>query len=385
MFPIRVLCSMVLLYAVTASAAAEAANANLQIGQSATSRVLQPGVSGSDLSTITLTLRNDGPDAAEATVTDQLPAALQFLGAAPGLGIYDEVSGIWDVGVLASGAETSLQLQVQAAPTASGCIENTAVAATVAPDVDPVPADNSATLVFAAPGCADLVLENQLVTSNLQVDRMVRVRHEITVVNTGPAPATGIVLRINNYDFSPQQTFSGSGPDLSPIQVPDLAAGARAPVVIADYTVSNFSGSFTVTHALELAASEPDPVTGNSTLIDAYTVRPDDGVVAAGSCFIATAAFGSGRDPEVMALRRFRDRFLLTNAPGRAFTAWYYRLSPPIADYIRGRENLRAAVRVLLMPLVAAIRHPALAGGSLLLLAGWLALIARRKPGSCRR
>lgn len=357
---------------------ASASSANLQLSQTATDLVLQPGASGSDLSTLTLTLRNNGPDAAAATVTDRLPAALLYVGAAPGLGIYDEATGIWDVGVLASGAETSLQLQVQVAPGASGCVRNTAVAAAVAPAADPATGDNNAGLVLAALACADLVLENQLVDSDLLVDRMVRVRHEITVVNRGPGPATGIVLKINNYDFSPAQAFSGPSPDLSPIQVPDLAAGARAPVIIADYTVSDFDGSFTVTHALELAAGEPDPDAANSTLIDAYTVRVEDGVVVSGSCFIATAAFGSRFEPEVMALRRFRDRFLLKTPTGRAFTAWYYRVSPPIADYIRGRDGLRAAVRALLMPLVLVIRYPAFAGGALALLAAWVLVLKSR-------
>lgn len=374
MVPAGILCSTMLFGTVIASASTAEPNANLRISQTATNLMLQPGASGSDLSTITLTLRNNGPEAAAVTVTDQLPAALLYVGAAPGIGTYDEATGVWDVGVLASGAETSLQLQVQAAPTASGCVRNTAVAAVMAPAVDPATGDNSAELILGAPACADLVLENQLVNSDLQVDKIVRVRHEITVVNRGPTPATGIVLRINNYDFSPEQVFSGPSPDLSPIQVPDLAVGAKAPVIITDYTVSGFDGSFTVTYALELAANEPDPNAANSTLIDAYTVRIDDGIVVSGSCFIATAAFGSQIEPEVMALRRFRDRFLLTNAAGRTFTAWYYRLSPPIADYIRGRESLRAAVRALLMPLVLVIRYPELAGWLALVLAGWQVL-----------
>lgn len=75
------------------------------------------------------------------------------------------------------------------------------------------------------------------------------------------------------------------------------------------------------------------------------------GGVKAG-CFIATAAYGSDMHPKVNTLRRFRDRYLLTNAPGRAFVAAYYRVSPPMADYIAQHDGLRALVRGLLKPLV---------------------------------
>ncbi len=61
-------------------------------------------------------------------------------------------------------------------------------------------------------------------------------------------------------------------------------------------------------------------------------------------CFIATAAFGSYLDPEVVVLGT-SGSLLLTNAAGRAFVHWYYRVSPPIADYIRERQPLRAIVR----------------------------------------
>jgi hypothetical protein len=69
-------------------------------------------------------------------------------------------------------------------------------------------------------------------------------------------------------------------------------------------------------------------------------------------CFIATAAFGSYFDPYVTILRSFRDGFLLTNRAGQAFVEWYYRVSPPIADYISGSETLRAGVRIILLPAV---------------------------------
>jgi hypothetical protein len=69
-------------------------------------------------------------------------------------------------------------------------------------------------------------------------------------------------------------------------------------------------------------------------------------------CFIATAAYGSYLHPFVEVLSSFRDTFLNTNTPGRSFVAWYYRISPPIADMIRMNEPTKAATRVLLMPLI---------------------------------
>lgn len=81
-----------------------------------------------------------------------------------------------------------------------------------------------------------------------------------------------------------------------------------------------------------------------------------------GGCFIATAAYGSWLAPEVATLREFRDRSLLTNRPGQAFVAWYYRVSPPVAAFIAQHESLRTAVRWGLAPVVFAVKNPATAG-----------------------
>lgn len=100
-------------------------------------------------------------------------------------------------------------------------------------------------------------------------------------------------------------------------------------------------------------------------------------------CFIATAAWGSWMDPHVRSLRDFRDEVLMSSAPGRAFIAFYYRHSPPVAALIGRHESLRAATRAALAPVVFAIERPAAAGG--LLLAGMLLLVNLRRTAARRR
>jgi hypothetical protein len=73
----------------------------------------------------------------------------------------------------------------------------------------------------------------------------------------------------------------------------------------------------------------------------------------AGYCFIATAAYGTPLAGEIQILRQFRDEYLLTNPPGRAFVDFYYKVSPPIAEFITEHPSLKPIVRAGLVPAVA--------------------------------
>jgi hypothetical protein len=54
----------------------------------------------------------------------------------------------------------------------------------------------------------------------------------------------------------------------------------------------------------------------------------------------------------VQALRQLRDRFLVTNKPGRAFVRWYYTYGPIGAQFLNDHPNWKPVVRMALMPAI---------------------------------
>jgi len=70
-------------------------------------------------------------------------------------------------------------------------------------------------------------------------------------------------------------------------------------------------------------------------------------------CFIATAAYGTPMAEEIQILREFRDEYLLTNPVGSTLVDIYYRVSPPIAEFITEHPGLKPIVRAGLVPAVA--------------------------------
>ncbi|MCX5990933.1 MAG: hypothetical protein NTZ04_01160 [Chloroflexi bacterium] len=98
-----------------------------------------------------------------------------------------------------------------------------------------------------------------------------------------------------------------------------------------------------------------------NTVADNVTITANSGSITSSSspyaikefrCFIATAAYGTPMASEIQVLRDFRDRYLVTNAPGRYFVSLYYKCSPPVARFIAHHDSLRAVVRGGLAPII---------------------------------
>ena len=91
------------------------------------------------------------------------------------------------------------------------------------------------------------------------------------------------------------------------------------------------------------------PVPGEIDIADNTFVN---GWVSVAGCFIATAAYGTPMAPQIQVLRDFRDQYLLTNPVGEALVELYYKVSPPMAEFITEHPSLKPLVRAGLMPAV---------------------------------
>jgi uncharacterized repeat protein (TIGR01451 family) len=212
----------------------------------------------------------------------------------------------------------------------------------------------------------------------------------VAVTNKGPSAAANVVLSEflpSPLSFSSATVSQGScsGGSYLTCNLGALNAGATVNATIAT-TVPQSSditlgGTLVVTADVLSATFDPDLADNGSQVTLTLSVHGTTGGGPGGSgCFIATAAYGSSLNPHVQALRQFRDRHLMSNAPGRRFVRSYYRYSPPIAAVIQRSAVLRSGTRWLLTPVVFAVEYPIQTTGiAFLLLVLAMVLLVRHR------
>jgi LPXTG-site transpeptidase (sortase) family protein len=209
--------------------------------------------------TFTITAHNNGPSGATGVVVnDKLPVGLTFVSAAPS-GPYNQATGDWTVGALASGANQTLS--IVATVTGTAPVTNTAfVKAEVQPD--PVPGNNSASVIVTGQA-ADIAITK--IVDNATPNLGGQVTFTVTAHNNGPSTATGVKVT----DLLPGTlTFVTSTPG-SPAYIPGtgvwnvgtLTNGASATLTI---TVTVTTTAPTTNTATKSAEDQTDPVAGNN-------------------------------------------------------------------------------------------------------------------------
>jgi hypothetical protein len=212
---------------------------------------------------------------------------------------------------------------------------------------------------------------------------------QLTVTDTGGLEGTDTCIVNVSWDNDPPVADAGSDQSVAGGGVVVTLTGSNSTDPddgIETYLWTQTEGGFPVTFS---SATEANPtfkvpnvgkadtsITFELTVTDAGGLKSTDACIvnitwdvvpdgsdpnsdsnvsgSAGSCFIATAAYGSYMEPHVKVLRDFRDRFLLSNPIGRTFVDIYYSYSPPIAEFIAKHELIRIAARWSLLPFVGA-------------------------------
>lgn len=189
-----------------------------------------------DAISYTVTVSNAGPGPATVVqVMDLLPAGVSFFAATPGQGTYDPVAGDWYVGSLAAGGSASLVLQALVdAGTGGSTITNTASVDFLS-QVDPNPANDTATVDIIPVGLPNVTVAKALTTLQDPINGTTNpkaipgstIRYLIVTTNTGSGQADtdsvimtdsvppNMALRVLDYDGTtpgPVQFIDGATP-----------------------------------------------------------------------------------------------------------------------------------------------------------------------------
>jgi hypothetical protein len=138
-------------------------------------------------------------------------------------------------------------------------------------------------------------------------------------------------------------------------------------VLVSSTTISTTLTSLTATIATVTASTTTSATTSTTTTatatetkISVTTTTETVPRFLAGRCIIASAAYGSELAPEVQFLRTFRDQFVQSTFAGnnfmKLFNSFYYSFSPTAASVVAENPVLSQMTRLLLYPLIAALR-----------------------------
>jgi uncharacterized repeat protein (TIGR01451 family) len=248
--------------------------ADLSIVKSSTPTVATPGTNQS----YTLTVKNNGPDTAQAVrVSDALPAGVAFVSASPECSLVGATVAC-ALPSMASGETRTFTVQTKVASSLSSRLTNTATVASDTPDPDP--ANNTSTVVVPIEGKSDLSITKT--PSVRTIGPNGQVLYTLVVKNNGPSDATGVTVT----DAAPagltlQSAKGGSGTtcgvegNQATCRIGTLASGGTAQVLVTAQTTASAVGD--LTNRATVTGNEQDPTPGNNTGTSTVTVPPPPG------------------------------------------------------------------------------------------------------------
>ena len=239
-----------------------------------------PVIAGTGL-TYTLKVANNGlSDATGVVLADILPPDVTFVSSTPGSSACTHSAGAVTcaLGDLASGATTTVAVQVTVDRSTRGTLTNTATV--TANEADRDTTNNTTTQDTLVNVEADLSVAKD--DSSDPVIAGTSLNYTLTVTNNGPSDATGVALTDalpSNVIFSSASTGCNyvAGTHEIGCTIGNLASGTSTAVAI-EVTVLASSTPFVISNTTSVTGNEKDPNDANNTATERTIVFPHSGV-----------------------------------------------------------------------------------------------------------
>lgn len=215
-----------------------------------------------DAVTFTVTLTNDGPDAAnDVEILSLLPTGLTFVSATPTAGSYTSGSGVWDVGALAASASETLTLQATVDAGTGGSVLTQVVSISSVVEGDPVTGNDSDSVDLTV-ASADVGLAVAIDDATPDVGDTIQI--VVTATNHGPQQASGVQITAAlpaGLTFDAAVASAGSYDSGTGVWTTGAIADQAAPTLTIDASVDagrggeNLRFDATITQA---ASADPD-------------------------------------------------------------------------------------------------------------------------------
>ena len=212
----------------------------------------------------TITVKNNGPDTATGVkVIDRLPTSLIYVSNDKN---YDASTGIWNVGSLAKGAQSTLNIVCRVNTT--GNIRN--LVSVKGNEFDPNLSNNNASAIINAKPSSDLSIVKSVNTSRANYGDLVK--WTLTVSNNGPNTATNVKVQdVLPKGFVYVDSKAGKGSYSNGIfTINTLAVGEKVNLEI----VSKVTATGNFINYANVTANEFDPNLNNNRDDESVVINP---------------------------------------------------------------------------------------------------------------
>ncbi len=255
--------------------------ADISVVKTASPNPVMPG----GVLTYTLIVSNAGPNAAENVVlNDNVSSSIIGPEFSTNGGVtFNPWTGSFNIGTLPAGSSRTILIRGTVSPTATGCINNTAIVTSTTPDPNLLNNVSSICIEIAPQAEADVSVEKTASPNPVAPGGVLT--YTIIVSNAGPSNAENVVLTDSIPSSIIGAEFSINGgvtfnPWTGSLSLGTLPVGASRTILIRGTVSQSATGTITNTANVTSTTPDPDPFNNTSTVVTEVTQVPGEADVS---------------------------------------------------------------------------------------------------------